>query len=118
MTTKEATQAMLEGKKVRPVDENVAYFEHCYFDGVGFIDHNKDYFDFNYWVSKYTTWEIYEEHKPKKVVVIEKWLCKSLSTSVTEYFFEVCSSNIDSYILDFGDNWTKEKLLDTYEEEL
>ena len=118
MNTKSAIQAMLDGKKVRPVDESVAYFEHFYFDGVGFIDHNKDYFDFNYWMTNHTDWEIYEEPKPKKTVLIEKWLLEGkVLTQKEKYLHIVETSNINRYIKTWAD-YKKVKLLDTYEVEL
>ena len=114
MNTKSAIQAMLDGKKVRPVDESVAYFEHFYFDGVGFIDHNKDYFDFNYWMTNHTDWEIYEEPKPKQTVTIEKWLLKDYLDVYTTV--EVNSSQLEFFLVE--SNSTIVKLLDTYEVEL
>lgn len=63
MTTKEAIQAMLDGKKVRHVHEEITnYF--IYFDGTYFKngDDNSPY-DLHDMVSG-STYEIYEEPKP------------------------------------------------------
>ena len=48
--------------------------------------------------------------KPKKVVVIEKWLCKSIYNEY--YIVEGCANQIRNY------EGNKRKLLDTYEVEL
>jgi len=110
MNTKEAIRAMLDGKRVIAVDDNVADFEYCYFDGSNFRDHNNDEIDWNYWLSKYSDWETYKEPKPKDKVVIEKWLC---------------ANELHDYLIIEADNlfhkrhsYTKIKLLGTYEVEL
>lgn len=62
MTTKEAIQAMLDGKKVRKIDWN----KECYvlFNGEMFVDEEGEHFsEFTFYE---TTWEIYEEPKPKQ----------------------------------------------------
>ena len=67
-----------------------------------------DWFSFEYRIKQ----------KPKQTVVIEKWLCKSL-TRGKEYFFEICTNDIDSYFYDWNDSAAqKVKLLGTYEEGL
>jgi len=110
MNTREAIQTMLDGKKVRPIDERVGNFEHCCFDGNVFIDHNKDAFDFNYWMSKFDDWELYEEPKKKEVVHIEKWLCQD------DYGFYTVEGNRE-YLNEIHKHF-EFKLLETYEVEL
>ena len=113
MTTKEAIQAMLDGKKVRVKTQDAQ--EYIYISDDGYIvDENNELIGF----TNSSNWEIYEEPKPKQTVVIEKWLCKSL-TCGKEYFFEVSTNDIDSYFYDWNDSTTqKVKLLDTQEIEL
>ena len=109
MTTKEAIQAMLDGNKCRKTFWEADCF--CKFDGNRFIDGlGRVLYSFGD-----IEWEIYEEPKPKQVVVIEKWLCYdnlSKSYSIAE------ESNIDGYINDDRAYISKVKLLDTYEVEL
>lgn len=108
MTTKEAIQAMLDGKKVRTIDWN----KECYvlFNGKMFVDVEGEHFlEFTSYSSD---WEIYEEPNPKKTVTIEKWLVTNKKR------FEVAeTSDIDAYLGE-GCGWDKVKLLDTYEVEL
>lgn len=107
MTTKEAIQAMLDGKKVRkPSWVEGDYFM---FDGECFIAEDTTIVmaDFNG-----NDWEIYEEPKPKQTVTIEKWLVTN-----KKRFDVVETSDIDAHIGE-GFSWTKVKLLDTYEVEI
>ena len=105
MTTKEAIQAMLDGKKVRKIDWN----KECYvlFNGEMFVDEEGEHFsEFTFYE---TTWEIYEEPKPKQTVTIEKWLCRN-----NGYFI----AQGDKEYLESIYPLSKVKLLDTYEVEL
>lgn len=69
MTTKEAIQAMLDGKKVMPK----GWVDACvFFNGTHFVREDGKQFLFG---SLEYEWEIYEEPKPKQTVTIEKWLC-------------------------------------------
>ena len=107
MNTKEAIQAMLDGKKVsRPSWRESDYFM---FDGSCFRDEESNLVmaDFNGY-----DWEIYEEPKPKQTVTIEKWLCES---AWENYFI------IEGEVAFFktrGYDKQQVKLLDTYEVEL
>ena len=104
MNTKEAIQAMLDGKKVRrPSWKESDYFM---FDGERFIaeDATVVMADFNGY-----DWEIYEEPK-KQTVTIEKWLCNSKDDKY--YVIEGTLGHISHCFHD------KVKLLDTYEVEL
>ena len=103
MTTKSAIQAMLDGKKVNRkdfVEEVYAYEKGVFFNQYGMtiqgFGDNDD-------------WEIYEEHKQKKTVIIEKWLCSVVQDSfyVIEGTKEFMSGRLE-----------KLKLLDTYEVEI
>ena len=111
MNTKEAIQAMLDGKKVRDTKWTNQH-EYLYIqDGDIMCEKGIKLCNFN--ISG--IWEIYEEPKPKQVVVIEKWLIYdnlSKSYSIAE------ESNIDGYIKDDRAYISKIKLLDTYEVEL
>lgn len=108
MTTKEAIQAMLDGKKVTCKEWGAA--EYIYFDGFYFKDEvDCRVSNIGELIADYYDWEIYEEHEPKQTVTIEKWLCKGE----------------EGFIILEGDNsfqisheYEKVKLLDTYEEEL
>ena len=51
------------------------------------------------------------KHKPKKVVVIEKWLCKRSGDDTCMYIREATKE-------DFGYSIIQVKLIDTYEVEL
>ena len=104
MTTKEAIQAMLDGKKVRAENWEEGYYVH-FSDLAGFLDES---LALTYITPEYD-WEIYEEPKPKQTVVIEKWLCKGEEGFVV---LEVDNSFQISY------DYEKVKLLDTYEVEL
>ena len=104
MTTKEAMQSMLDGKKVR--NKTWSSYIYMYFDGDTLVDSNG--IKFNNLIMSFTDdWEIYEEPKPEQTVVIEKWLCKSGDYSF--YTLEGCQNHMDF------DDGTKVKLLDTYE---
>ena len=112
MNTKEAIQAMLDGKRIRGKDWRSGLF--ISFEGNTVVDADGIYFD-SLTVNLAEDWEIYEEPKPKQVVVIEKWLIYdnlSKSYSIAE------ESNIDGYIKDDRAYISKIKLLDTYEVEL
>ena len=113
MTTKEAIQAMLDGKKVRrPSWVEGDYFM---FDGECFIaeDATVVMADFNG-----NDWEIYEEPKPKQTVTIEKWLMKTKHANYKTYFIlEASREGIELH--EKGVYEAKPlKLLDTYEVEL
>lgn len=104
MTTKEAIQSMLDGKKVTPVGWTQPI--HIYFNGAYFATNDNKQYLFG---SLEYDWEIYEEPKPKQIVVIEKWLCSVVEDSyyVIEGTKEFMSGRSE-----------KVKLLDTYEIEL
>ena len=112
MNTKEAIQAMLNGKKVRrPSWVEGDYFM---FDGECFITEDATVVmaDFNG-----NDWEIYEEPKPKQTVTIEKWLFRLKGTE--RYAIEEASNEkLRDCEIDESCNWQKVKLLDTYEVEL
>ena len=104
MTTKEAIQAMLDGKKVNRkdfVEEVYAYEKGVFFNQYGMtiqgFGDNDD-------------WEIYEEHKQKKTVIIEKWLCHSQHGGFLPLEGDKDYFNTVSY--------AQVKLLDTYEVEI
>ena len=106
MTTKEAIQAMLDGKKVRVKTHDAQ--EYIYISDDGYIvDENNELIGF----TNSSDREIYEEPKPKQTVVIEKWLCKGEDGYVT---FEATNKEIHR-IYNAND---LVKLLDTYEVEL
>ena len=111
MNTKEAIQAMLDGKKVRDTKWTNQH-EYLYIqDGDIMCEKGIKLCNFN--ISG--IWEIYEEPKPKQVVVIEKWLIYdnlSKSYSIAE------ESNIEEFLKDDKTYLSKVKLLDTYEVEL
>ena len=110
MDTKSAIQAMLDGKKVRIIDWN----KECYvlFNGKMFVDEEGE--PFSEFTSYGTTWEIYEEPKPKQTVTIEKWLCKNnFDFSFSQV---VQTDSIDN--LCHCCNYTKVKLIDIYEVKL
>ena len=105
MTTKEAIQAMLDGKKVsRPSWRESDYFM---FDGSCFRDEESNLVmaDFNGY-----DWEIYEEPKPKQTVTIEKWLAESAFDGY------LIIEGTKEYIQDFSN--VKVSLINTYEVEL
>jgi len=105
MTTKEAIQAMLDGKKVVPSGWSDGLY--IMFNGTHFIREDGNQFLFG---SLEYDWEIYEEPKPKQVLVIEKWLCEYCGGYVV----------VEGNDLNFMRNemFKKVKLLDTYEVEL
>ncbi len=85
MNTKEAIQAMLEGKKVVPVDDEWQLDGFMVFsDKEGFIDGYGTTYDISDFIDD--VWTIYEEPKPKKTIGIEKWLVEDRFgiTSVVE----------------------------------
>ena len=106
MTTKEAMQAMLDGKKVVPN----GWVDACvFFNGTHFVREDGKQFLFG---SLEYDWEIYEEPKPKQTVVIEKWLI----TNQIRYDMAF-TSDIHNY-LSKANSWINVKLLDNYEVEL
>lgn len=116
MTTKEAIQTMLDGYKLTA--ETWGVHEFVYFDGECFREENHTPVPLSDISDMSGILKIYKGPKPKQTVIIEKWLCKSLILDKS-YFFEVSTSNIDSYFYDWNDSATqKVKLLDTYEVEL
>ena len=106
MTTKEAIHAMLQGEKVR--ETTWSSTQYMCFDGDHLKDSNGILFN-DLIMSISNDWEIYEEPKPKQVVVIEKWLASAFDGYLI-------MEGTKEYIQDFSD--TKIKLLDTYEVEL
>ena len=107
MNTKEAIQAMLDGKKVyRDVWREGDYF---LFDGIRFLD-DKGTIVMADFIGD--DWEIYEEPKPKQTVTIEKWLCKS---AWDNYFI---IEGEKAFFKTGGYDRQQVKLLDTYEVEL
>lgn len=105
MNTKEAIQAMLDGKKVRDTKWTNQH-EYLYIqDGDIMCEKGIKLCNFN--ISG--IWEIYEEPKPKQTVTIEKWLCSVVENS---YFI---IEGTKEFMSGRGENV---KLLDTYEVEL
>ena len=105
MNTKEAIQAMLDGKKVRCKEweeEDCIQFNGIYFsftNGMQFIFGSLEY-----------DWEIYEEPNPVQTVTIEKWLCIEDGKNYCIYEGD---ANYFNAIEIFETK--KVKLLDTYE---
>ena len=114
MTTKEALQAMLDGKKVRVIDW--LKMEYIELSPCGnYTDEDNEYYQISI---NDKEWEIYEEPKPKQAVTIEKWLLEGkVLTQKEKYLHIVETSNIDRYIKTWAD-YKKVKLLDTYEVEI
>lgn len=117
MNTKEAIQAMLDGKKVRSVIWSNNEF--CFFDknAMEFMFNTSDSQIIEFDLTGYGSgdFEIYKEPKQKEVVTIEKWLC--LDTGTKSYC--ICEEScVDAYINDDRQYLKKVKLLDTYEETL
>ena len=108
MTTKEAIQATLDGKKVRVIDWlKTEYIE---LSPCGnYTDEDNEYYQISI---NHKEWEIYEEPKPKQTVIIEKWLCKS----AWENYF-IIEGEVE-FFKTGGYDKQKVKLLDTYEVEL
>ena len=100
---------MLDGKKVRlPRWDSSDYIM---FSDTGELINEKG--NLNH-IGNSDEWEIYEEPKPKQTVTIEKWLIKSnFDFSFSQV---VQTDSIDN--LCYCCNYTKVKLLDTYEVEL
>lgn len=113
MNTKEAIQAMLDGKKVRDTKWTNQH-EYLYIqDGDIMCEKGIKLCNFN--ISG--IWEIYEEPKPKQTVTIEKWLLKMQGTE--QYAIEEGSKEeMNTWSKYKTDAWQKVKLLDTYEVEL
>ena len=106
MNTKEAIQAMLDGKKVRDTKWTNQH-EYLYIqDGDIMCEKGIKLCNFN--ISG--IWEIYEEPKPKQTVTVEKWLMKSDISPYTKVV-EASSGFIKSYYAEED----KVKLLNTYE---
>lgn len=102
MNTKEAMEALLEGKKV--TSSSWEKGQYIFLDEDGKIkDDENNYFHIN----NRTPYELYEE--PKQIVVIEKWLCRN-----NGYFI----AQGDKEYLESIYPLSKVKLLDTYEVEL
>ena len=108
MTTKSAIQAMLDGKRVRGKDWRSGLF--ISFEGNTVVDADGIYF-YSLTMNLAEDWEIYEEHKPKQVVVIEKWLFKDKFG--IKFVQEIEKDCVLNYCNEF--NTQKIKLLDTYE---
>ena len=109
MTTKEALQAMLDGNRIRGKDWRSGQF--MGFEGNTVVDADGIYF-YSLTMNLAEDWEIYEEPKPKQVVVIEKWLCKSAWDNYFIIEGEVAFFKTGGY------DEQQVKLLDTYEVEL
>ena len=110
MTTKEAIQAMLDGKKVQCLRwETYEYIElsPCF----NFIDEHRDYYKIE---PDDTEWKIYEEPKPKQTVTIEKWLFEDRFG--IKFIQDIERDCVLCYCHEF--QTTKVRLLDTYEVEL
>ena len=108
MTTKEAIQSMLDGNRVRGKDWRSGQF--ISFEGNTIVDADGIYF-YSLNMNLAEDWEIYEEPKPKQVIVIEKWL---ISTSNGYIVRELSETAVNM----FYEAKEKIKLLDTYEVEL
>ena len=106
MTTREAIQEMLNGKKVRGIEWENGYYV-TFVDNVGFIDENLAITD----ITIEDKWEIYKEPKQKQVVVIEKWL---IFDKITKSYSIAEESNIEEFLKDDRDYLSKVKLIDTY----
>ena len=114
MNTKEAIQAMLDGKKVRDTKWTNQH-EYLYIqDGDIMCEKGIKLCNFN--ISG--IWEIYEEPKPKQTVTIEKWLMKTKHANYkTHFILEASREEIELH--EKGVYEAKPlKLLDTYEVEL
>ena len=115
MTTKEAIQAMLNGKKLTCNRWNKNEF--IYFDGEYFREEDGYPITLSDINEIRESLKIYEEPKPKQTVVIEKWLLKMQGTN--QYAIEEGSKEeMCTWGKNKIDAWQKVKLLDTYEVEL
>lgn len=112
MTTKEAIQAMLDGKKVKAVHKSVKDFEYFYFHDNVFINNTEELMDVNYWCNAFANWEIYEEPKPKQAVTIEKWLVMDGN------ILFILEGNKEYFEHKVGGHISQVKLIDTYEVKL
>ena len=112
MNTKEAIQAMLDGKKIRATNWHKAKNEYIYFNGKYFQDMTGSQFMFS---NVEHNFEIYEEPKPKQTVTIEKWLMKTQHANYeTHFILEASREKIELH--EKGVYGAKPvKLLDTYE---
>ena len=111
MNTKEAIQAMLDGKKVRVNDwDKAAYtlFDELTSNFILRIEDEDGYTAFNFCGYGDCIWEIYEEPKSVQTVTIEKWLCKCMFDGEYRIIETSNMKLIDS-------NYEKVKLLDTQE---
>ena len=108
MTMKSAIQAMLKGKKVRDTKWEKNKF--IYFSDEDFRTEGN--LVFNSFHMGHDDWEIYEEPKPKQVVIIEKWLCKS---ALDNYFI---IEGEKAFFKTGGYDKQQVKLLDTYKVEI
>lgn len=110
MNTKEAIQAMLDGKKVRNTKWTNQH-EYLYIqDGDIMCEKGIKLCNFN--ISG--IWEIYEDPKPKQTVTIEKWLVKR---GFSPYHSKIVEASVEFIELHHAKE-DKIKLLDTYEVEL
>lgn len=109
MTTREAIQAMLDGKKVR----RITWSDHTfiYFVGKIFIDNKGEQYEFT---TSTIEWELYVEPKLKKTVTIEKCIFRDSVGVIC--ILDISRDTIKKYCYEF--KMTKLKLLETYEVEL
>lgn len=111
MNIKEAIQATLNGEMVRGTTwDDGLYFKYdakkalIFYDGTSFL--SSDFADEEF--------EIYKEPKPKKAIIVEKWLvADDIGLTCT---IEVLSTDVECFCS--SKNVEKVKLLDTYEVEL
>ena len=110
MNTKEAIQAMFEGKKVTTAELNGTYM--VFSDNKGFVDASSAVYDISDFIDE--IWEIYEEPKLKQIVVIEKWLFDDRFG--IECVLDISRDTLECYCHEF--QMTKIKRLETYEVKL
>lgn len=111
MTTKEAIQAMLDGKKVGNKNWNSGNY--MFFDGDTLKDNSGIIFN-DLLMEMKGDWEIYEEPKPKQIVKMEKWLFEDKFG--IKFIQDIEKDCVLCYCHEF--QMMKVKLLDTYEVEL
>ena len=112
MTTKEALQAMLDGKRVIPKEWVGAY---VFFNGTHFVREDGKQFLFG---SLEYEWEIYEEPKPKQVIVLETWLIEDCINEFTVFRTVEVQKGLIDHMVEAYDYERKVKLLSTREVEL
>ena len=105
MNTKQAIQAMLDGKKVKK--SSWGEQEYILLSSDGYVIDN---YGSTYSIQNANDWEIYEEPKPVQTVTIEKWLCIEDGENYCIYEGD---ANYFNAIEIFATK--KVKLLDTYE---